>query len=310
MKRKITQSNSETEAIFRLPDSLKELIAFYTMGQGQASLTNIQLGEHPVFTGRGVDFLAAQYAAGLCRQAGTRATAYSESEIRSYPEELFTNSTSLAVFGGRVEADVIEKFSHLPGYHLDADANNAADGKLNELRLINTMTLAWLMVRQSSGRWDGSESATLQPIRQRARLMAEGLEPYLARCRDLLKYSPRWILLGGERQQEVMQFTASLLAKKAGRLVPWVLYDDYADNYEQLVDPDAALIHLRGSEDPAVDVLLDLAEEKGAVVVEVTEGFFGLHRSQKIIGQGIEPDLIPLLGCMAGNLLAISDQIG
>ena len=309
MKRKSKQQNSELETVLRLPASFKALIKFYTQDQGLEALQNIQLGEQPIFTGYGNDLLTARYVARLCRQVGIKANAYLDKEIKNSPQELFSSSTSLVVFGLRTEVGQAEKLSHIPAFYLGAEAGDPEENQDNFLRLIRSMALAWLMVRHNSGQWDGSENASLQSVRQRAQLMSEGCEPYLARCRDLLKYSPRWILLGDEDQQEAMQFTASMLAKNANRLVPWILYDDYVENFQQLVDPDAALIHFRGTEDRSVDILLDQAEERGAVVVEVTEGFFAPHRSQKNFSQGVDANLIPLLGCMAGNLLALSDRI-
>lgn len=317
MKRKNRQQNIELEPIFRLPNILKELISFYAQGQGQTAWAAMPLGAQPIFTGSGVDLLAAYYAARLCRQAGVMASAFSEAEIWCYPTELFSQVSSIVYIGESFESGLADKLGNLPCFQIKAEPRIGAEEKkanfssaqFGDLGLVKSMALTWLLVRKSSGHWDGSESAKLQPVRQRAQLMADGCEAFLARCRDLLKYSPRWILLGGEEQQEVMQFTSLLLAKKANRLAPWALYADYAENFQQHVDPDTAIIHFRGADDPRVDVLLDQAEENGAVVVDVTEGFFAPHRSQKNFSQGVEPNLIPLLGCMAGNLLALADRI-
>ncbi|MPM61218.1 hypothetical protein SDC9_108075 [bioreactor metagenome] len=318
MKRKNLHQSTETEAVQKLPVQLKELITYYTQGQGHEALRQVQFGSQPVFSGRGRGLLAAQYAACLCRQAGVRAAAYSVDEINTYPPELFSGSTAFVLFEAAGDSDIVLASNHPPLIHIgpddieDAGAGrlpNFSNPQLAELELINSMSVAWLLVRHLTGVWDGSEAARLQAIRQRAQLMADGYEPYLARCRDLLAYSPRWILLGGEEQNEALRFTAFQLAKKANRLLPWLLYKEYVENYQHLIDPDAAIIHLRSGDNPGVNVLLDQAEEKGAVVVEMTEGFFAPHRSQKNMGQGVETNLSPLLGCMAGYLLALSDRI-
>ncbi|MEA5077065.1 MAG: hypothetical protein VB013_00715 [Anaerolineaceae bacterium] len=318
MKRKNLLQSTETAAVQKLPVQLKELIPYYSQGQGLETLQKLQCGTQPVFSGRGLGLLAAHYAARLCRQAGVRAAAYSVDEINTYPTGLFSEASTFVVFESVGDSKIVLPSNHLPLIHIGPDVIedgsasrllNFSNPQLAELELINSMSVAWLLVRHLTGVWDGSEAAMLQVVRQRAQLMAEGCEPYLARCRDLLAYSPRWILLGGEEQNEALRFTASLLAKKANRLLPWLLYEEFAENYQHLIDPDAAIIHLRSADNPDVDTLLDHAEEKGAVVVEVTEGFFAPHRSQKNMGQGVEQNLSPLLGCMAGYLLALSDRI-
>jgi hypothetical protein len=318
MKRKNLLQNTETEAVQKLPVQLKELITYYTQGQGLEALQQVQFGSQPVFSGRGRGLLAAQYAARLCRQAGIRATTYSIEEINTYPPELFSEASTFVIFESAEYSAIALSSNLLPMIYIGPDViedagvrllPNFSNPHLAELELINSMSVAWLLVRHLTGQRDGSEVTKLQAIRQRAQLMADGFEPYLARCRDLLAYSPRWILLGGEEQHTALQFTASLLAKKANRLLPWLLYEEFAENYQHLIDPDAAIIHLRSRDNPGVDALLDQAEEKGAVVVEATEGFFAPHRSKKSMSQGVEPNLSPLLGCMAGYLLALSDRI-
>lgn len=318
MKPKNLQQSPQTEAVQKLPAQLKELISYYTHGQGVETLQQAKCGRLPVFSGRGFGLLAAQYAARLCRQAGIRAAAYSADEINSYPAELFSEVSAFVTFEGGEYSEILIPSNHQAQIYIGAAMNEGtgasqlpsfSNPQLAELGLINSMCVSWLLVRHLSGQWDGTETVKLQAIRQRAQLMADGCEPYLTRCRDLLAYSPRWILLGGEEQQEALQFTSALLAKKANRLLPWVLYKEYLENYQHLIDPDAAIIHLRSGDNASVDALLDQAEEKGAVVVEAVEGFFAPHRSQRTLSQGVEPNLTPVLGCMAGNLLALSDRI-
>lgn len=313
MKRLQNEQSSLT-FVQNLPDALKALADYYLKGDGQRLLQGFKPGAMPLFTGTGLGWGAAHYMAQISHLPAMRL-----SQLQQFVPGSFEQQTPIVIFGEAPIDELQRQFAGVRLFQINKEPPEntkfawlptfeAQEKPLEELRVVLWMSLAWLIARKVGGADEENGLNTLQGVRQRIQLMAEGGSAYFKRCQDLLKYSPRWILLGDNLQEESLRFAALMLAKNARMLVSWALYDDFEQFYLPLIDPDAAVIHFRSERESMIDMVLDRAEEQGAVVVDVVDGFFWPHRSEAMQKMTLEPALTPILNLMAGEMLSLSEQ--
>ncbi len=319
MKRLNDELLANLKPIQLLPKALQALISYYTSGEGQALLEKLSLSGEVLCTGSGFGLFSARYAAHQCLSGGVLARYLSMNELTGYSARLFSGNSPLLIFGSAIPEDLPGKFPGSQVVQIGAEPNSVdgclclpifSKGVAAETQIVNEMALAWWLAGHLAGNRMDSEKAKLQLVRQRIQLMADGAQAYFNRCADLLKYSPRWILVGPESQLPCLEFTASTLARRAGRLVPWTFSSEFEQNYTKVLDPDAAVIHFRAGDDLAFEQVLDRAEESGVVVVNVIDGFFWPHRSEAAGKSTVDLGVSSLLNIMAGQMLALSTIFG
>ncbi len=315
------RKQKETEKVFfsltGQPKTLQTLITFYLHGDGRELLERVPAWNPPLFIGSGEMYAVARYAAQLCLRSGLRAGYMNVNEAENYPKGAFLDSALVVFFGSDLSENLSAKLANsFIVKCVDETSRSIQQGSRlflptftvpeSETASINSMCLAWLLANRITTSEKEEVWADLNEIRQRLQLMADSSRAYFDHCQELLKYSPRWVLVGDDFQQSILQFTSSQLVKRANMIVPCVSYEDYRENFSTLIDPDVAVIHFRHTGDLTFESELAAIEETGAVVIEVIDGFFWRFHQDKMASRIVDISLSPILNMAAGRMLSLS----
>lgn len=302
------------------PQALKDLTAYYCLGDGLRLLDKLSDTNSPLFVGEGSGFLAACLAARLCLRGGVNARAVEISQAAAWPEAIFDNYSSIFWFASSNEA--ASPFSFNPNClvkiiseskSLTINRNKVEfplctgdESKIPAKTYTNSLALAWLLSRHLTGVLDGSEEESLKRLRQRVQVMLEGKEAYFDRWQTLLAGTSHWVFVGEDLHEVSARYCSALLAEWAKIPALAVSTTEFKQNYLPLAEEGMAVVGLMGSDHSAKEEYLQQAVQSGATVLSVVEGFPLRLTEPERTSKPVEPGLAPILEAISGQLLAVS----
>jgi glucosamine--fructose-6-phosphate aminotransferase (isomerizing) len=320
----VTDSQRPTNAfyneIMQEPDALRALIQ-----APRLDLPALAPDETLLFTGMGASYHAAWAMSVYAHSLGLKAFVVEAADLVNYSASLLGRGTRLVfVSQSGMSAEIAPLTQKLPsGVSLTAvtnDPNSLLAQRASAVRLlhagsetfvacktyVNTLAALWMMIRQWSGRLDGSENATLHGIADAAEAILANAESIAQTWIDTLGGSRSLLYLGHGMHAATARNSAMMCNEWAKFPAGYASIAAYRHGFIESADADVGYVIFAppGKTQASALALAHELESYGARVVLVGSGSTGTHAQPPQAVTGVDEYLSPILDVIPAQVFA------